>query len=191
MVTAQPARPAPLACAHPFESAPGDRESVYVTFARDLSGRVRHLAREIAKFGVVGGIGFVVTEVGFNLCHFDLKLGLFTSNAIATIVAAVVTFVGNKYWTFRHRTGHGTRRETAMFIVMNGVGMLIQYGCTWIAENGFGVHDKIMINVAYLIGIGLGTLFRFWSYRKWVWHAPAGPPAIEDTSPQSDLVGPR
>jgi putative flippase GtrA len=167
------------------------RESLPVEFARGLYARLRHLIHEIAKFGVVGGIGFIITLVGFNLCHFDLKLGLFTSNAIATVAAAIITFVGNKYWTFRHRSGQGTRRETVAFIVLNAIGMLIQYACTWIAEDGFGVKDKFLINVAYLIGIGLGTLFRFWSYRKWVWHAPAAPPPLEETSPQGDLVYPR
>jgi hypothetical protein len=39
----------------------------------------------------------------------------------------------------------------------------------WIAKNGFDVTDKYLLNVAFLIGIGLATLFRFWSYRKWVW----------------------
>jgi hypothetical protein len=39
----------------------------------------------------------------------------------------------------------------------------------WIAKNGFGLTDKYLLNVAFLIGIGLATLFRFWSYRKWVW----------------------
>jgi putative flippase GtrA len=161
---------------------------MHVKFARELFERVRHLIHEVAKFGVVGGIGFVVTLVGFNVCHFDFKLGLFTSNFLATVVAAVVTFLGNKYWTFRHRTGHGTRRETIAFIVLNGIGMLIQYACTVIAEDGLGIKDKFLINVAFVIGVGLGTLFRFWSYRKWVWHSPAGPSPLEETHPQSDLV---
>ena len=151
-----------------------------MTFVRGLFGRVEHLIHELAKFGVVGAVGFVVTEAGFNLLHFTAGLGLFTSNVLATGAATVVTFLGNKYWTFRHRSGLGTGRETVIFFVLNGVGALIQYACVWIVQNGFGVTDKYLLNVAFLIGIGLATLFRFWSYRKWVWgfvieQAPAEP----------------
>jgi putative flippase GtrA len=165
-------------------------EANSMTVARNLTERVKHLWHEVAKFGIVGGIGFVVTEIGFNLLHFDAKLGLFTSNALATVVAAVVTFAGNKYWTFRHRAGHGTRKETIIFIALNGVGILIQYACVWITQNAFGVTGKYLLNVAFLIGIGLGTLFRFWSYRKWVWGSPPGEPPAEP-SERGDLVSRR
>jgi hypothetical protein len=33
--------------------------------------------------------------------------------------------------------------------------------------------DKLSYNIALVIGIALGTLFRFWSYRRWVWVAPS------------------
>lgn len=155
-----------------------------------LKQLVRDFYREVAKFGVIGLLGFVVTEVGFNLLHFDAKLGLFTANALATAVAAVVTFAGNKYWTFRHREGHGTTRETIIFIVLNAVGALIQYACVEAAKRGLATDDKFLLNVAFLIGIGLGTLFRFWSYRRWVWHTPAGEPPAEP-SPRGDLVNRR
>ena len=165
-------------------------EANSVTLAGNLMERVRHLWHEVAKFAIVGGLGFVVTEVGFNLLHFDAKRGLLTSNLLATAAAAIVTFAGNKYWTFRHRAGYGTRKETIIFIVLNGVGVLIQYACVWITQNVFGTTDKYLLNVALLIGIGLGTLFRFWSYRKWVWGKTPGEPPAEP-SPRSDLVSRR
>jgi putative flippase GtrA len=161
-----------------------------MAFARRLIARFRHLIHEAAKFGVVGTAGFIVTEVGFNLLHFDAGLGLFTSNALATGVAAVVTFTGNKYWTFRHRAGYGTSREAVIFFGLNGVGALIQYACVWIAKNGFDTTDKILINVAYLIGIVLGTLFRFCTYRTWVWHTRVSEPPV-GAAEAADLVHPR
>jgi putative flippase GtrA len=138
------------------------------------------LIHEGSKFLVIGGIGFVVTEVAFNLFRFSAGLGLFTSTALATVIATVVTFFGNRYWTFRHRQGRGTTRESVAFVVLNGVGLLIQYGAIWLAQNvmGFPHNDKFSTNVALLIGIVLATLFRFWSYRKWVWHIQPDGPAV-------------
>jgi len=160
-----------------------------VTLVGRLYRQFQHLIHEMAKFGVVGGLGFIVTEVGFNVLHFDVGLGLFTSNAIATGLAMIVTYIGNRWWTFRHREGHGTTRETVSFVVLNLGGLLIQYACVWIAKNAFGLTDRFSLNVAFLIGIALGTLFRFWSYRKWVWLAPpAGPPPSDQ--PAVPLAGP-
>src|SRR6185312_2211664 len=167
----------------------GERGSGQVTLVGRLYRQFQHLIHEMAKFGVVGGLGFIVTEVGFNVLHFDVGLGLFTSNAIATGLAMIVTYIGNRWWTFRHREGHGTTRETVSFVVLNLGGLLIQYACVWIAKNAFGLTDRFSLNVAFLIGIALGTLFRFWSYRKWVWLAPpAGPPPSDQ--PAVPLVGP-
>ena len=39
-------------------------------------------------------------------------------------------------------------------------------------------HDKLAVFVALNLGIALATLFRFWSYRLFVWAArPAASPA--------------
>lgn len=157
---------------------------------RGLWQEFRHLLNEVAKFGVVGIIGFAITEAGFNLLHFDAGLGLFTANAVATAVAAVATFAGNKWWTFRHRSGLGTTREAVIFFVLNAAGALIQYACLWIAKYGFGVSDRILLNVAYLLGIALATVFRFFAYRTWVWGKLAADDP-QDASPPSDLARPR
>ena len=86
-----------------------------------------------------------------------------------------MTFLGNRYWTFRHRERTGMGRETIMFFVLNGVGLLIQQAClAWPSMNS-AAHDKLSYNAAFLVGIGLATLFRFWSYRKWVWLAHSDP----------------
>jgi putative flippase GtrA len=151
-----------------------------VSFARGLYERFRHLIHEMAKFGVIGLTGVVITDLSYNLLRYSIPLGPLTSVTIATIAASFFTFAGNRYWTFRHRQGSGAGRETILFFGLNGVALLIQYACIGLTNYTLGRTDKLSNNIALLIGIGLGTLFRFWSYRKWVWIAapPAEPAAL-------------
>jgi putative flippase GtrA len=156
------------------------KEGGQVGMLRGLYARFRQLIHEAARFGVVGVLGLIVTEVGYYLLHNTLTIGPLTSVTIATIAATIVTFLGNRHWTFRHRTGSGTAREGILFFALNGVGLLIQYACIGVTNYGLGLTDKVSNQVAVTVGIGVGTLFRFWSYRKWVWvQAPAttSPPA--------------
>ena len=134
-----------------------------------LYRRFRQLIHEGAKFLIVGAIGIVVTNLVFIPLHGPLGLGPLTSVTIATIAATAVTFLGNRYWSFRHREGAGTAREGATFFVLNGVGLLIQYAVLGFSNYALGLTTKIENVIAVNLGIGLGTLFRFWSYRKWVW----------------------
>jgi putative flippase GtrA len=134
--------------------------------------RFRLVIHEGAKFGIVGLIGIGITNVVFEPLHSRLHLGVLTSVTIATIVATVFTFFGNRYWSFKDRAGAGTSREGLMFFILNGVGLLIQDAVVGFSDHGLGLASKLDNYVALNVGIGLGTLFRFWSYRKWVWVPP-------------------
>jgi putative flippase GtrA len=159
-----------------------------VSLVGGLYQRFRHLIHEGGKFLVVGGFGFLVTELVFNLLISEHQ-ATFTANAVATLVAAAVTFVGNRHWTFRHRERTGMGRETVIFFVLNGVGVLIQQACLELAKHEFGRHDKLTLNVAFLVGVGLATMFRFWSYRKFVWLDQSAGPSAGSTA--SYPPGPR
>lgn len=153
---------------------------------RELYSRFRHLIHEGGKFLVVGAIGTVVTFGVANALH---GIGKYYAVTVATIIATVVTFLGNRYWTFRHRQGYGTARETTMFFILNGVGLVIYYGCIWLIQDVAGLSSKLWYNVALIVGTGLGTLFRFWSYRKWVWGAGVSSAAVAGSAGDGDESG--
>ncbi len=142
----------------------------------ELYSRFRHLIHEGGKFLVVGGIGTVVTFGIANALH---SIGHFKAITIATVIATIVTYLGNRYWTFKHRESKGTTRDSVMFFVLNGIGLLIYYACVGLVQvtglsqsGGKTAKDLFWYNAALVVGTGLGTLFRFWSYRKWVWTMP-------------------
>lgn len=86
------------------------------------------LAQEFLRFGVVGGIGFVVdTAVLYGAIW--LGAGLYLGRAISYVVAATTTWALNRAWTFRHRTSdRPAHRQWALFVVVNLGGFVLNYG---------------------------------------------------------------
>ncbi len=135
---------------------------------RDLYARFRVLIHEVAKFGIVGILAFLITLGGANALRSGAGLGPLTSVTIATVVATVFAFLGNKFWAFRHRKGSRLGRESVLFFVFNGIGLLIQLAVVAAVHYGLGLTDTFSYNVANIIGIGIATIFRLYCYRRWV-----------------------
>jgi putative flippase GtrA len=139
-----------------------------------VSTQVRRLLHEAAKFGVVGLVALVVDVGLFNLLRFAGGEGPMydkplTAKVISVIVATTVAYIGNRFWTFRDRARTSYGREYLLFFVLNGVGLAISVGCLWLSHYVLGLTSALADNIsANVIGLALGTLFRFWSYRRWV-----------------------
>jgi putative flippase GtrA len=155
-----------------------------VSTVRGLYERFRHLIHEGSKFLVIGALGTVITFAVANALH---GIGRYKAVTIATILATVFTYLGNRYWSFKHRQGQGTVRDSVVFFVLNGFGLLIYYGCIGLTDLAGLGKSKLWYNIALVVGTGLGTLFRFWSYRKWVWVAKDHS-VLEQTEPAEELA---
>ncbi len=148
--------------------------------ATALYHRFSQLIHELAKFGTVGAAAYVVQLATTNLFWVVLGLPALAGQALGVLCATIVAFLGNRFWTFRHRARTGLGREYVLFFVMNGVGLIIQLACVWFAVDLLGLDSNLWRNIAgNVVGVGLGSLFRFWSYKKWVFpeSVPAGPDA--------------
>lgn len=86
------------------------------------------LAQEFLRFGLVGGIGFVVdTAVLYGAIW--LGAGLYLGRAISYVVAATTTWALNRAWTFRHRASdRPAHAQWALFVVVNLGGFVLNYG---------------------------------------------------------------
>jgi putative flippase GtrA len=153
-----------------------------------LRGAVDVLYREMLKFGVVGAGAFVVDAGGFNLLvygggHGPLHHRPLTAKIISVSVSVVAAWLGNRYWTFRHRRRPQVSHELFLFAVVNGVGLLLAVACLGFSRYVLGQESPLADNISgTFIGTALGTLFRFWAYRRFVFSA------AEITS--ADPVGP-
>lgn len=126
------------------------------------------LAKELSAFGVVGAVNVVVDTGLFNASHFWLGLGPTTSNVISTGIATTLSYFANRHWSFSHRARTGLRREYTLFFLLNGVALLMSLVCIDFTFYLLGLTSPLAVNVAKFVGLGLGTVFRFWSYKRWV-----------------------
>ncbi|MFJ2279372.1 GtrA family protein [Streptomyces sp. NPDC087866] len=140
-----------------------------------LRARLELLAREIAKFGVVGAVGLVVNIAVSNLLWRYTDIPTVRAGLLATFVAILCNYVGFRYWTYCDRDKTGRTRELTLFLLFSAVGAVIETGVLYVATYGFGWDTPVQSNVFKIVGIGIATLFRFWSYRSWVFKALPAP----------------
>ena len=143
-----------------------------MTVLAHLRARYDELAREMAKFGTVGAIAFTVDLSLLNLLNIGLGVPELRSKVASATVATFVAFALNRQWTFRHREQQGLGRESALFFALNVVGLAITLVVIAAVTYGLDLRGALALNVANIFGTGLGTLFRFWSYRRYVWLHP-------------------
>ncbi len=132
-------------------------------------GAVSVLYREVIKFGVVGAFAFVI-DLGLAnvLWHTVLEDKVTTAKLISGAVATLVAWLGNRQWTFRHRRSRPVHHEVGLFFGVNIVALGISAVALAVSHYGLGFTSTLADNLATVVGIGLGTLFRFWAYRRWV-----------------------
>jgi putative flippase GtrA len=154
------------------------------------SSGLRRLFREVAKFGAVGGAGVLVNLGVFNLVRQVTDLQVVRASVIATVVAIVFNYVGFRYFAYRDRDKSGRTREMTLFLLFSAVGLVIENGVLYTATYGFGWDSPLQSNVFKFLGIGVATLFRFWSYRTWVFRALPVRDAAPDAGPAAEGDGP-
>ncbi|MFE7135090.1 GtrA family protein [Streptomyces sp. NPDC057638] len=136
-----------------------------------LRDRFDQLLREVAKFGAVGGAGVVVNLAVFNLVRATTEIPVVRASLIANAVAILFNYVGYRYFTYRDRDKNGRTRELSLFLLFSMVGLVIENGVLYVATYGFDWDSSLQSNVFKFLGIGVATLFRFWSYRTWVFRS--------------------
>jgi putative flippase GtrA len=124
---------------------------------------------------MVGGLGFLVDIGLFNL----LRLTVLASNhipgapliakAISVLAAIAANWAGNRWWAFRDRRGGRPGREALMFLLVSLAGSGISLVCLGVTHYVLGLTSPIADNIsANVIGLGLGSAFRFVAARTWI-----------------------
>jgi putative flippase GtrA len=132
-----------------------------------LSTRLARLpVGEIAAFALVGSLGVLVDSAIFNVLFSQ---GQVMAKAMSTTGAMVFTYWGNRNWSFAQRSKAAVRGRVRRFVTINVIALC--FSVAFVALCAYPMHMKglpVRMNLANLTTIALGTVFRFWAYRRYV-----------------------
>ena len=143
-----------------------------------LRKRLTDLIPELARFGVVGLIGSIIDLGGADYLHVHMGIGPMVAKAMSITAATLVTYLGSRFWTFRHRVNQALMREGVLFVVLNIIGLGIAEAVIAVTTYGLDMKSELAYNAASVVGTGLGTIFRYFAYKKWVFLAGAPGTAV-------------
>ncbi len=130
---------------------------------------------EVATVLAVGGTGYVVDVTSFNMLRSESLLSTLDpsyARVVAVALAMVVTYLGNRLFTWRGRTSGDRRREIGLFIIFNLIGLGLSVATLVVSHDVLALTSRLADNIsANVVGLALGTLFRYWSYKKFVFAA--------------------
>jgi putative flippase GtrA len=136
---------------------------------------MRALITQLVRFGLVGAVGLVIDVGVFNLLRLTVfepsvvHEGPVYAKVISTGLAIIANWIGNRYWTFSGERRPQLVREGIDFVLVSLGGMAIGLGCLWVSHYLLGYTSLLADNISTnVIGLALGTAFRFWLYRVWV-----------------------
>jgi putative flippase GtrA len=162
---------------------------------------------QLVKFGAVGAVGFVVNLLVLNglmllvFIPYKVQHGAIYATIAATLVAIAANWFGNRYWAFSSQRRTSTVRQGLEFFFVSLAGLGIPLLCVWVSQYVLGHTSLVSLNIANnVVGLALGTIFRFSLYRWWVFAPdrkrvtkaagiePAGLPVLP-SSPDTGLIG--
>ena len=152
---------------------------------------VRARVVELTRFLAVGGVSFVVDLGLFNLLRFgpgELLLHKpLTAKVLSVAAATLVSWVGNRHWTFAdHRTAQ-RGRELLLYAVINVLGVLIGVATLAFSHYTLDLRTPLADNISTVLGIALGTIVRYVGYKRYVFITPS---TSAVAMPSSDTVVP-
>ena len=130
--------------------------------------------RSGGAFLVVGAIGFVVDAGVYNalvfwggqgpMFHLPLQ-----AKVVSLLAGTVVTYFGNKWWTFGHKPPGNPVREFVGYVVVNILAIGLQLGCLGFSRYVLDLSTPLADNISgTLIGQIVAIGFRYWAYDTFV-----------------------
>lgn len=111
----------------------------------------KKLINQILKFGVVGGVAFLIDYAVLFVCAEFLKLGVLWSAGIAFTISVIFNYIASVKWVFDVNKENDPKKNFIIFIILSIVGLILTEIIMWIGTDLMYIHYLIVKIIATAI----------------------------------------
>ena len=105
---------------------------------------MKSLSRQIIKFGVVGGLAFIIDYGLLIFCTEVLGINYLISSAIAFSIAVIFNYILSTLWVFDTSGNQNDKRmQFVAFVVLSIIGLGLTELLMWLGTDVIGIYYLI------------------------------------------------
>lgn len=113
---------------------------------------MKKLFNQLIKFGLVGGIAFIIDYGIMVLLTEVFKVPSLISAAISFTVSVIFNYIASVKWVFDvDKEKNSKAKELIVFIILSVIGLGINELIMWIMDKQFGIYYMISKIVATVV----------------------------------------
>lgn len=133
-----------------------DKSSIFVKKCLKLlhikvSKKTENLLIQIFKFGIVGGIAFLIDYIVLFCCKEFIGLSVLLSAAIAFTVSVIYNYIASVKWVFDVNKEKSAKKNFVIFIILSIIGLIITEIIMWIGSDIMKINYLIVKIIATAI----------------------------------------
>lgn len=127
---------------------------------------------KLFKFALVGSVGFIADILTFSLLYKVCDLEIMQARVLAFIVAATVTWIGNRCYTFHANGTKNKLKQWCHFLAVACFSAIPNFLVFKAVVNLIGLYF-LGVYIALGVGVLAGMLSNFLLSEKWVFKPTA------------------
>lgn len=136
---------------------------------------MRKLIEQVAKFGIVGIIAFIIDWGILNILVGFFHMHNVLASAISFTISLIFNYFASMKYVFKHRPDMARWMEMLIFLFSAVVGLFINMVIIWLSTYGMNKDAFISQHLEYLFRTNIGKLVAtvvvgIWNFviRKWL-----------------------